>query len=377
MKQLGLIILAICTINLASGASDPVKEDTVVIEFGERSKMVIYAETQQDLKDLGEYDINAMIGELNANLDSTSTTTEEVSIEDESGTKYLKESTESEEGNTGSLSYYGDERYRDEDDDRYERRIKRYEDVRRDIRRDIDRDVDVDFDDDDYIVIKRGRSRGRGTYGSFEVELGMNNWLEDGSFPDQDNAAYAVKPWGSWYVGLGGVYHTSIAGPLKLKWGGNMTWYNWKMEDPTVRIAKTDVATTFVPDPTIDGKKSKLAATYVNAMVVPMLEFNQRRGSRHGRGFNWSKYRQRGFRIGAGMYAGYRIDSWTKMKYSINGDKQKDKEKGNYYLNNFRYGIRGQIGFQGMDLFFNYDLNDVFATGRGPELQAISFGFIL
>lgn len=370
MKRIGQTILTLFLIPLVTFANDPIQEDTVVIEFGERSKMVIYAETQQDLKDLSDYDINAMIGELNANLDSTAAATDEVSIEDESGTKFLKENTEEEnDSNTGSLSYYGDDRYRDTDDRRYERRIKsdRYENGSYD---------NDDFDDDDYVTVNRVRSRSKGTYGTFEVELGMNNWLENGSFPDNENAPYAVKPWGSWYVGIGGIYHTAIAGPLKLKWGGNMTWYNWKMEDTSVRITKTDENTTFVPDPTIDSKKSKLAATYINAMVVPMLEFNQRSNPRN-RGFHWDKYRQRGFRIGAGMYAGYRIDSWTKIKYSINGDKKKDKEKGNYYLNNFRYGIRGQVGFRGMDLFFNYDLNDVFASGRGPELQAISFGFIL
>ncbi|MEO9964456.1 MAG: hypothetical protein ABJF11_01635 [Reichenbachiella sp.] len=367
MRQLGLIIFALCAISLASLANDPVKEDTVVIEFGERSKMVIYAETEQDLKDLSAYDINAMIGEINANLDSASAGSDEVSIEDKKGTRYLKENTNSDD-NTGSLSYYGDDRYSDEDRDRYLRRNKRYDYGSR----------HDDYDDDDYVIVTRDRSRSRGTYGTFELEIGMNNWLENGSFPDNGNAAYAVKPWGSWYLGVGGVYHTAIAGPLKLKWGGNMTWYNWKMEDTSVRITKTDAATTFVPDPTIDGKKSKLAATYINAMVVPMLEFNsRRRTSSRNHGFNWTKYRQKGFRIGAGVYAGYRIDSWTKIKYSVNGDNKKDKEKGNYYLNNFRYGIRGQVGFRGMDLFFNYDLNDVFATDRGPELQAISFGFIL
>jgi len=27
-------------------------------------------------------------------------------------------------------------------------------------------------------------------------------------------------------------------------------------------------------------------------------------------------------------------------------------------------------------MFFNYDLNDVFESGKGPELNAISFGLI-
>jgi len=364
MKKLGLIILTMSALIMTGQANNPTKEDTVVIEFGERSKMVIYAETQEDLKDLSDYDINAMISELNANLDSVSSDTDEVSMVDDSD-KYRKDGDEDKHVDTKPLSYYGDDRYDDTDRDRYESRYDR---------NDYGNRFD-DYADNDYVKVNRTRSgRNRGTYGSFEVELGMNNWLVKGSFPDNDNAAYAVKPWGSWYVGVGGAYHTRIAGPLKLKWGGNLTWYNWKMENASVRITKNDLETTFVEDPNINGKKSKLAATYVNASLMPMLEFNS--GNR-SRGWNWSKYRNRGLRIGAGMYAGYRIDSWTKIKYAENGENKKDKEKGNYYLNNFRYGVKAQVGFRGMDLFFNYDLNDVFAKDRGPELQAISFGFIL
>lgn len=366
MQRLGLTIL-MGSLSWAAMATDPVKEDTVVIEFGERSKMVIYAETQQDLKDLGDYDINAMIGELNSNLDSAAASTEEVVVVTDDTGKYLKENTAPEEETNAPLTYYGDEGYKaaeSTDEGQYEQRYDREEyDSRYD-----------DFDEDEYVRVRR-KSRNRSTYGTFEMDLGMNNWLESGTFPDNNNAAYAVKPWGSWYVGIGGAYHTPIVGPLKLKWGGNMTWYNWKLENTAVRITKTDTETTFVEDPNIDGEKSKLSATYINASLIPMLEFDAKGHSE--RGWNWSKYRDRGFRIGAGMYAGYRIDSWTKMKYSENGDSEKDKNKGNYYLNNFRYGIRGQIGFRGMDLFFNYDLNSVFAEGRGPELQAISFGFIL
>ncbi|UXX78390.1 hypothetical protein N7E81_13595 [Reichenbachiella carrageenanivorans] len=365
MQRLGLTIL-MGSLSWVAIANNSVREDTVVIELGERSKMVIYTENQQDLKELSNYDINAMIGELNSHLDSADVNTEEVVMKDDTG-KYLREINEPEEEGNAPLVYYGDEGYEKEqhtDEDPYE---QRYDRQAYDSRYD-------DIDEEEYVRVRR-KSQNRRTYGTFEMDLGMNNWLENGTFPDNNNAAYAVKPWGSWYVGVGGAYHTPVIGPLKLKWGGNMTWYNWKLENTAVRITKTDTETTFVEDPNIDGKKSKLAATYINASLIPMLEFGTKGHSE--RGWNWSKYRDRGFRIGAGMYAGYRIDSWTKMKYSDNGDSEKDKNKGNYYLNNFRYGIRGQVGFRGMDLFFNYDLNSVFAEDRGPELQAISFGFIL
>ena len=58
------------------------------------------------------------------------------------------------------------------------------------------------------------------------------------------------------------------------------------------------------------------------------------------------------------------------------GDKEKEKDHDNFYLNNLRYGIRFQIGVRSTDLFVNYDMNELFATDRGPKLNAISFGII-
>ena len=39
-----------------------------------------------------------------------------------------------------------------------------------------------------------------------------------------------------------------------------------------------------------------------------------------------------------------------------------------------RYGLRAQIGFNDIDLFINYDMNELFAAGKGPQLNAFSFG---
>ncbi|MBA4054703.1 MAG: hypothetical protein C0490_08335, partial [Marivirga sp.] len=74
-------------------------------------------------------------------------------------------------------------------------------------------------------------------------------------------------------------------------------------------------------------------------------------------------------------YVGYRIASHSKIVYKEDG-KEKDKEHDSFYLNNFRYGVRLQVGYRATDLFFNYDLNELFASGKGPNLNAFSFGVI-
>lgn len=244
-----------------------------------------------------------------------------------------------------------------------------------------------DDDDDD-----RRRSSGRnlGTDRLFNIDLGMNNYLENGSFPNDNNADYAVKPWGSWYVGLNNIYNTHIGGKFFLDWGGGVSWYNFKYEDPSIRVSETLTLPGMVDfdpliDPTIDPIKSKLTATYINFMVVPMIDFSYKTGKVDNEdetgnvvSRRWIRKTHDGFRFGVGPYVGYRIDSYTKVVFEDEGgDKDKDRDKDNFYLNNFRYGLRAQIGFDDVDLFFQYDMNELFSEGRGPQLNALSFGFIL
>ena len=121
---------------------------------------------------------------------------------------------------------------------------------------------------------------------------------------------------------------------------------------------------------------SKLSIAYINARFIPVFDFS--RSGRRNRDRLWNQNIGNGFRFGIGPYAAYRIDSWTKYRYREDGDKRKPKEKSNYYLNNFRYGARAQIGWKGIDLFVNYDLNELFIeTKDTPNLNAFSFGFTL
>ncbi|MDZ7646130.1 MAG: hypothetical protein U5K54_02515 [Cytophagales bacterium] len=71
---------------------------------------------------------------------------------------------------------------------------------------------------------------------------------------------------------------------------------------------------------------------------------------------------------------GYRIDSYSKQAFNEGGDNQKLNDHDNFYLNNVRYGVRLQVGYQDVDFFFNYDLNELYIEDKGPKLNAFSFG---
>ena len=226
---------------------------------------------------------------------------------------------------------------------------------------------------------KRDKRKSRyGTHSDFQIDLGINDYLENGSSPANSNAPYEVRPWGSWYIALKSVQETQISGVLHLNWGADISWYNFKFQDESLRLIESPEGIAFDPsNEALDFRKSKLTASYVNASVVPMLRFGDQR-RRHRRWRDWEfNGKSRGFSIGAGMYAGYRILSYAKYVTKENGDRKRDKDRDGFFLNNFRYGVRGQIGFRGLEVFFNYDLNELFADDRGPELNAFSFGVVL
>lgn len=230
--------------------------------------------------------------------------------------------------------------------------------------------------DDDSNEMKRTNL---GTHNDFMIDLGMNNYLEDGKSVDS-NAPYAVKPWGSWYIALKSINDTHIDGKLHLLWGGDVSWYAFKFQNPSTRIEMGEDGLIFSGDDIPNAHKSKLNASYLNVSVVPMLHFGRKHSHPNWGGdsdFNIGMGRTGGFRIGIGAYAGYRLGSKTKYVVKDGGDKDKEKDLDNYFLNDWRYGVRFQAGIREFDIFINYDLNDLFKENKGPQLNAISFGVIL
>jgi len=213
--------------------------------------------------------------------------------------------------------------------------------------------------------------RGRRTRNSFNVDIGINNFVSNGQSPSQSNSLYTVHPWGSWYVGFSSIYRTRMANKFFLEWGGGVSWYNFKFENSQVVMTKDDNGVYFELDQrNYNFTKSKLTATFVNVSVVPVIDFG---GNRRKPSF-FDGHGASGFRIGLGPYAGYLIDSYTKQVHTEDGDKKKEKHHDSYYLTNLRYGVRLQLGFDDVDFFFNYDINNLFVDNKGPQLNAFSFG---
>lgn len=332
MKKKFLIVLALVLAISQIPQAQTKPTDSLVIRVGEGSKVIFAIKDRKDLETLKQYDFQALVNDMITKLENKDT-----SLSKKPSLEYLKDSTKSKQQVASVESEKEEERWSDNNWSSHEQK----------------------------------RWSGRRTYHSFNIDLGTNNYLSDGKFPDDNNELYTVKPWGSWYVGLNSIQRTRIARKFFIEWGGGVSWYNFKFQNNQTIISQDNSGVVFSEDTRdLNFIKSKLTATYLNASLIPLLDFsgNRRRSALlEGHGSD-------SFRIGVGPFAGYRIGSYSKQVYKEEGEKIKNRDHDNFYLNNLRYGLRAQIGFDDIDLFVNYDMNELFATGKDPQLNAFSFG---
>jgi hypothetical protein len=72
------------------------------------------------------------------------------------------------------------------------------------------------------------------------------------------------------------------------------------------------------------------------------------------------------FRVTAGGKFGMLLNSQTKVRYEEEGQNVTLKNRNDFEVTRFRYGVYGSVGTRGFSAFFYYSLNPLFNSGRGP-----------
>lgn len=108
-----------------------------------------------------------------------------------------------------------------------------------------------------------------------------------------------------------------------------------------------------------DGlKKTKLNVLYLTAPLLLEIKTPLKMGSSR-------------LYLSGGVIGGLNIASHTKIKYR----NDKEKSRGNFNLNPFKYELTGRIGFGDFCIFANYGLSPLFKDSKGPELYPLTVGF--
>ena len=172
MKKLLFIVIIFTTIT--AKAQEP--GDTVIVELAKTSRVIFTIKDRSDLEILKHYDFQQLFEDVIQKLEDRDTTGLAGGDSTQTEIATTKDSDTDDWWETGDTS--------SDDDD--------------------------DWDDDrDWRDHFHGNRWGR-TWQSFNFDLGTNNYLADGKFPNSDNALYSVRPWGSWYLAASSIQRTRL-----------------------------------------------------------------------------------------------------------------------------------------------------------------------
>lgn len=204
------------------------------------------------------------------------------------------------------------------------------------------------------------------TDSNFIFDLGVNALVNQSPVlvPGGQLGPADLRTEGSRYVNIGINWDARLGGkrsPLSLTMGPEFAFNNFMLSGNTKWVNENGRTNVVRETNGRQYSKSKLGTSSVNLPVMLRLQL---RDSHHKPTFS----------LGAGGFVGYRIKSWTKLKYANEGSVYKEKEDGSYNMENFLYGLQGTIGYRSLELFAKYNMNDLFRTGAGPDTQVVSFG---
>jgi len=227
----------------------------------------------------------------------------------------------------------------------------------------------IDYDDDDMQNddFFKSKSKFKGHWAGFE--FGFNNFVDNNfSFSRQgENSFMDLNTGRSWNVNINFMQYSIGFGTDKigLVTGMGLEFNDYHF-DNNINIIKDPVTGVTVADQYYNNNdihldKTKLTTTYVT--VPLLLEFQLLNASRSKR-----------IHLSGGVIGGVKIGSHSKVVYQDNGDKRKQKNRDDFNLSPFRYGVTARVGYRALNLFANYYITPLFEADKGPELNPVSIG---
>lgn len=214
--------------------------------------------------------------------------------------------------------------------------------------------VDV-FDDGDFVSVSFNKEKkfDKRTSSRLVVAFGLNNLITEGeSFNDTE-----IKIGGSRFFELGWAWKTRVfkdSNWLRIKYGFSFSWDGLKPIDNQYYVDIGEETVLMVHPQNLD--KAKLR---VDKLIFPVhFEFGSSKKKEYTNYFRYSTYKH--FKAGIGGFAGFKMSSRQKLKYSEDGSKKKEKIKASYNTNNVMYGLSGYIGWGCTALYVRYEINPLF-----------------
>ena len=221
-------------------------------------------------------------------------------------------------------------------------------------------------------VADKMERKSKKTTSQFVFAMGLNNAIpENGNIENSD-----FRVWGSHFYEWGLTYNTRVFKNHNLvhaKYGFSVMYNNLRPTDNQYFVKNGDQ--TYLATSTFSLEESRLRNVYLTAPFHLEFDFSPKKYSKDG---TTSYFRtHESVRLGIGGYAGVRVKSKQLLHYEVDGDKEKNKQKGDFNVSDFNYGLSTYIGYRATSLYLKYDMNPMFKKNSDINqvpLNNVSFG---
>lgn len=195
--------------------------------------------------------------------------------------------------------------------------------------------------------------------------FGLNNLVTDGALAHSD-----YRYWGSHFYEWGLTWNTRLAknsNLLHLKYGASLMYNNLRPTDnrafvDTGKQTELGTAETHLKD-------SRFRNVYIAVPVHLEFDFSKTEMKDDKKIFR----SHNGFRFGLGGFVGGNIKSKQILEYKRDGHDVKDREKGDYNVNDFIYGASAYVGYKALSLYAKYNISPLFKNNTVDQ-NNISYG---
>lgn len=194
------------------------------------------------------------------------------------------------------------------------------------------------------------RSNSRFKYRGSQMDVGLNNFIEDGAIPSGNTPPYVVRAGGSRSFSISFMWgrHYGKQGKHALYFTPSVNFYNFKFEEPFLLNDDSDTI-QFVRSE--EANKTKLVNTQIRLPIQYM-------------------YRIGRTRLQLAPYLGYTVNSYVTEW--IDGDK--DRTHSHYNINPVSYGVTAAFMHKRLGIFADLQLSPLFSGSENPQLLPFSVG---
>lgn len=195
----------------------------------------------------------------------------------------------------------------------------------------------------------------RRTTSQLVFAFGANNLMTNGKISDSD-FRYLKSTFSEF--GITNNYRLSKnSNLLHLKYGVSFMYNGLNATENRYFVLNGD-QTVLATFPThLRTKDTYFKNVFVTIPVHLEFDFSKSKTDKEGK----SVFRtHQGFRFGLGGFVGYNTNSKQFLSYEVNGYRINEKQKGNWNVGDWNYGLSAYVGWAETSLYVKYDLNPMF-----------------